>query len=504
MEISSDHETGVLNACIAGDTNAFASIVERYQSLICSLAYSATGDIGRSEDIAQETFIVAWKDLKKLRDKSRLRAWLCGIARNLINNSIRRFRKEPIVTAALIETVPAEENEPSPLEKIISEEEESMLRIALENIPEHYREPLVLYYREGQSVQKVAEELDLSLDAAKQRLSRGRKMLREEVYAFVERALEKTRPSTNFTASVLAALPITSDAGSAVVTAQATAVQQSLSGSAAAASALGAFSGALIGVFGALVGIYASISATRSDRERKFMIRMIFIMAAYISAYLLTGAVTLIMLTRYQAQDSLIITAVISLCILYLVGLLILIVYTNRKLRLIQQQDGTWQESEPVPAAFSMIGSDFKKMVYGSVGGSVIGAVSWMFVIMLIARDYFLSMLFLALSLAVLFTTTGYVIRKPEKYYGTLAAAMALLGLLELIIVNLRWDYWMTLYRSSSMYNYYGTVNDRPLWEINVYIAGFYLFFIIMFYFLDKKHAAAKTTSQKNSDRLQY
>lgn len=501
MEISSDHETGVLNACLAGDTKAFAWIVERYQSLICSLAYSATGDIGQSEDIAQETFIIAWKDLKKLRDKSRLRAWLCGIARNLINNSIRRLRKDPIVTATPIKTAPEEEIEPSPLEQIISEEEESMLRSALENIPEHYREPLVLYYREGQSVLKVAEELSLSLDVVKQRLSRGRKMLKEEVYAFVERTLENTRPSGSFTASVLAALPVTSHAGPAAVTASTTAVHSTLSESAASSTAVSAFSGALVGIAGALVGIYASISATRSDRERKFMIRMIFIMGAYISAYLFTGAATVIMLTRYQVQDSLIITAVISLCVLYLIGLLLLIIFTNRRQRIIQQQDGTWHESESVPAAFSMTGRDFKKMVYGSVGGSVIGTVSWMFVIMLIAREYFPAMLFLALSLAVLFTTTGYIIRKPERYFRSLAAAVAFLGVLELIIVNLRWDYWMIFYRSSVLYGYYGTTNDRPLWEVNVYIAGFYLFFIIMFYYLDKKHYSAHTTSQQKLEK---
>ncbi len=65
--------------CCAGDREAFGQIVERYQSLVCSLAYSACGNLSRSEDLAQETFVTAWQRLGELREPSKLRAWLCGI-----------------------------------------------------------------------------------------------------------------------------------------------------------------------------------------------------------------------------------------------------------------------------------------------------------------------------------------------------------------------------------------------------------------------------------------
>jgi RNA polymerase sigma factor (sigma-70 family) len=73
-----------------GDREAFSKIVERYQSLVCSLAYSACGALGTSEDMAQETFITAWHRLKDLREPSKLRQWLCGIVRNIAANAIRR------------------------------------------------------------------------------------------------------------------------------------------------------------------------------------------------------------------------------------------------------------------------------------------------------------------------------------------------------------------------------------------------------------------------------
>ena len=55
-----NNDADLVNATLAGNRDAFSQIVSRYQSLICSLAYSATGSLGQSEDLAQETFITAY------------------------------------------------------------------------------------------------------------------------------------------------------------------------------------------------------------------------------------------------------------------------------------------------------------------------------------------------------------------------------------------------------------------------------------------------------------
>ena len=68
---------------LAGNRDAFGAIVARHQSLLCSLAYSATGSLNQSEDLAQETFVAAWKQLAGLREPEKLRSWLCQILRNL-------------------------------------------------------------------------------------------------------------------------------------------------------------------------------------------------------------------------------------------------------------------------------------------------------------------------------------------------------------------------------------------------------------------------------------
>src|SRR5215813_6451185 len=142
---------------LVGNSDAFGQIVSRYQSLICSLTYSATGNLGQSQDLAQETFITAWKHLRLLREREKLRAWLCGIARRIIGKALRRDGREPVHEADPLEAVqdPADAT-PLPSEHVITKEEEAILWRSLSRIPETYREPLVLFYREHESVETVA------------------------------------------------------------------------------------------------------------------------------------------------------------------------------------------------------------------------------------------------------------------------------------------------------------------------------------------------------------
>src|SRR5947208_4942395 len=105
VQAAANNDADLVAASLSGNRDAFGQIVSRYQSLICSLAYSATGSLGQSEDLAQETFITAWKHLRHLREPSKLRAWLCGIARNRINNCLRREGRQPLAAAESLEIV---------------------------------------------------------------------------------------------------------------------------------------------------------------------------------------------------------------------------------------------------------------------------------------------------------------------------------------------------------------------------------------------------------------
>ncbi|MEY4917304.1 MAG: hypothetical protein RL616_1217 [Verrucomicrobiota bacterium] len=277
---AANNDADLVSASLTGNRDAFGQIVARYQSLVCSLAFSATGSLSQSEDLAQETFVAAWKQLAGLREPEKLRAWLCGIARNLINNFLRSQGREPSHKAETLEEI-SETHSPEPLphDHTISNEEQVILWRSLERIPEIYREPLVLFYREHQSIEAVAEKLELTEDNVKQRLSRGRKLLHEQVLAFVEGALEKTNPGKVFTLGVLAALPATlaTSAKAATLAAAAKGV-----GGAKAAGAMGV-SGTILNLLVspllAIAGNYASykmsLDEAETDEER-FHIKKLF------------------------------------------------------------------------------------------------------------------------------------------------------------------------------------------------------------------------------------
>ena len=274
ISVAAATDADLVTQTLTGDREAFSQIVSRYQSLICAIAYSATGSLGHSEDLAQETFITAWKHLRHLREPGKLRAWLCGIARNRINNYLRREGRKPLLTAEPLESLHNLAGAgPLPVETAITQEEEALLWRALERVPETYREPLVLFYREHQSVGSVAAALELSEDAVKQRLSRGRKLLQETIVAFVEGALERTRPGKAFTLAVLAALPVFAGPASAATVGAAAAKGSSAAKAAATFGLAGVILGPIVGLLGGVVGTKLGIENTKSPRERDFMVR---------------------------------------------------------------------------------------------------------------------------------------------------------------------------------------------------------------------------------------
>jgi RNA polymerase sigma factor (sigma-70 family) len=191
----------LVEASRRGELAAFGHLVERYQDVVCAVSYSSTGDRVLGEDVAQETFLAAWRQLDRVRDASRFRPWLCGIARNLGRKARRKLRRE-----APIDDDAHAAPDASPFDHASRADAERVVRDALERIPETYREVLVLYYREDRSIREVAEALGISEPAVMQRLSRGRRYLADGVTALVEKSLRDARPRRDLVAAVLAAI----------------------------------------------------------------------------------------------------------------------------------------------------------------------------------------------------------------------------------------------------------------------------------------------------------
>ncbi len=238
----------------ANNAAAFEKVVAKYQNAVSAVSYSRVGDFSASEDISQETFLVAWQSRNSLEDPSHLRSWLCGIARNLSNNHLRqssksRKREQLVDVADPNGAVTEVESE------MVAQDERALVWSTLESIDETYREPLVLYYRAGATVSEIAATLEISHDAAKQRLSRGRTMLRDAMAQLVGKTLEHTRLGSKFTTSVMAAIGSAAWLSKSAVAAGSTAVAAK-TGSALATGAVMGLSGAVVGSTAGLGGAW--------------------------------------------------------------------------------------------------------------------------------------------------------------------------------------------------------------------------------------------------------
>lgn len=191
-----------MQAARRGDKRAFVEIVARHQAMVCGVALGILGDFAASEDAAQEAFLTAWRKIHELREPDRLRGWLGKIARNAALGFLRRQRGE----APLEEMEAFQDESPAPDEAAANEEEAALVRESLAKLPETYRLPLILFYRDGQSVRAVAEALAISEDAVKQRLARGREMLRDRMAGMVETVLTRSGPTAVFTMAVAGAI----------------------------------------------------------------------------------------------------------------------------------------------------------------------------------------------------------------------------------------------------------------------------------------------------------
>lgn len=342
---TTDHR--LVEQCIAGDQDAFAEIVRKYQTLVCSVAYGSTGNLGTSEELAQEAFVSAWKSITDLREPGKLRQWLCGITRNLANNKVRGQQRDVLGHAGALDQAEALElKSVDPADTTIAKEEVELLNRTLANMPTDYREPMVLFYRENHSVARVAELLELSTDNVKQRLSRGRRMLREEVAAVVERGLRQSAPGRAFTVGVLSALPVMSSTAKAATLTAASAKGAAVANAGAWTAIAGAIAGPILGVLGGWFGYSMSMRAAESEEERSLIRRMSVMILGWAVVFTL-GLSAIIVLGRNMVVDHPMRFAlcIIALILTNLVVILITVFWGNRRLNELRGERG-----DPDPA----------------------------------------------------------------------------------------------------------------------------------------------------------
>jgi RNA polymerase sigma-70 factor, ECF subfamily len=176
---------------LAGNTSAFEGIVRRWQSPLINLAYRFCRDRSRAEDMAQEAFLRAFRNLASWRQESAFSTWLFSLATNLYCTEIRRI---PPITLPF-EEVP-EPHDPRTLsagaqQQLEHHQENTALHKAINTLPPKYREVLLLYYFQEMDVPATAASLSLPVGTVKAHLFRARNLLRAKLQPNLQPSLKE-------------------------------------------------------------------------------------------------------------------------------------------------------------------------------------------------------------------------------------------------------------------------------------------------------------------------
>lgn len=168
-----------------GDGVAFDGLVRRYVRLAGAIAYSIVGDYEQAADVVQEVFLKVHGALGGLREPEKLKGWLYGIVRTSALDAVRRRRRAPGTLGALDGAealLPARSDAPAlGIER--AELETGVLK-AVGELPESYREVVLLKYLDERSYVEISETLGLTIETIESRLFRARKILKEKLARF--------------------------------------------------------------------------------------------------------------------------------------------------------------------------------------------------------------------------------------------------------------------------------------------------------------------------------
>lgn len=168
-----------------GDRPAFEELVRRTARLVFSRLYLETGDTHRAEDLVQETFLVAWRNIGQVTDPAGFRPWLFSIAHSVLVDSLRRdARKKRSATRVGADRLhELSDRSPAPDESAQREEARQHVLSVLRSLPDEYRLPLTLRYIAGADYEQISQQLGLTNGSLRGLLNRGMARMREAMKA---------------------------------------------------------------------------------------------------------------------------------------------------------------------------------------------------------------------------------------------------------------------------------------------------------------------------------
>ena len=170
----------LVTAAKAGDKKAFTELVEATKADMFTLAFRLTGNTEDAQDVVQDAYIKAFKSLKRFRGDAKFTSWMYRITANCATDHlVKRSRNRH---DAIDDTTEAVDERPGPEARLGTADERRVLSEALQSLPADMRAVVVLRDVYDLPHEAIAAELGISEGAAKVRLHRARRKLRERLF----------------------------------------------------------------------------------------------------------------------------------------------------------------------------------------------------------------------------------------------------------------------------------------------------------------------------------
>jgi RNA polymerase sigma-70 factor (ECF subfamily) len=181
-------DSQLIRRVLAGETPCFEILVHRHSQRVYRAARAILRDDEEAADVAQETFVRAYRKLRQFAGRAKFSTWLTKIA--VYEAGARRRKSQSRASAAREPEVRREAGTEqdsgfNPERGVLVREVRALLEAAIEDLPDHYRIVFVMRVVEEMSTAETAEVLRLSQDVVKTRLRRARALLREKLHRAV-------------------------------------------------------------------------------------------------------------------------------------------------------------------------------------------------------------------------------------------------------------------------------------------------------------------------------
>jgi RNA polymerase sigma-70 factor (ECF subfamily) len=185
--IETDPDLAAVARCRAGDADAFAEIVDRYQGMVAGLVARSLRNPDDAADVTQEVFVRAYRGLRSFRSDAKFSTWLYRIALNTAIRHAGKAARESSHRAEAdpehpdsIAALPADPDE-APDHLVWQRIRHEALRDAVHQLPDKHREVIVLHFFEGKTCEEIAEILETNIGTVWSRVHYAVKKLRAQL-----------------------------------------------------------------------------------------------------------------------------------------------------------------------------------------------------------------------------------------------------------------------------------------------------------------------------------